>query len=247
MAVIAASILDADFANLKHEMQRVADAGVDAFSLDVMDGHFVPRATFGEFLVGQIRAWVDVPLEVHLMVEEPFGWVDRMADAGADLVMFHLEATAEPLRVVERIRARGRLPGLAVRNDTPVDDLPADVLDAVEVVNLVAVPLGWGGSASAEDTFDRIVRLRGRLDALGGRVAIEVDGGVKPDNATKYVEAGADMLTSGTGIYHSPDARQAVRRLLESTRDERDEVARRRLERFLALPSRSHVHGATRG
>src|SRR5215217_9693384 len=95
MAVISASILDADYANLRQEIERVAEAGVDAFSLDVMDGHFVPRATFGEFLVGPIRTWTDVPLEVHLMVTEPLEWVDRMADAGADLVMFHVEATSE--------------------------------------------------------------------------------------------------------------------------------------------------------
>jgi ribulose-phosphate 3-epimerase len=243
MAVISASILDADYANLRHEIERVADAGVDAFSLDVMDGHFVPRATFGEFLVGQIRAWVELPLEVHLMVTEPIEWLDRMVDAGADLVMFHVEAADEPMRVVERIRARGRLPGLAVRNDTPIDALPVDVLEAVDAVNLVAVPLGWGGSASAADTFERIARLRERLDETGGRVAIEVDGGIKPQNAARYADAGADMLTSGTGIYHAPDATEAVRTLLRTTRGEGDELARRRLEPFLAVPSRANADG----
>jgi ribulose-phosphate 3-epimerase len=246
MAVISASILDADFGNLRHEVVRVAEAGVDAFSLDVMDGAFVPRATFGELLVGQIREWVDLPLEVHLMVRDPSSWVERMVEAGADLVMFHLEAARDPMTVIERIRRHGRLPGLAVRNDTSIANVPDEILAAVDVVNLVAVKLGWGGSASAGDTFERIAELRARLDAMGAGTAIEVDGGVKPENATGYVEVGADMLTSGTGIYHAPDAAEAVRALSASTRGEADDLARRRLATFLSVPSRSAAGRAIR-
>jgi ribulose-phosphate 3-epimerase len=238
MAVIAASILDADFGDLRYEVRRVAEAGVDAFSLDVMDGAFVPRATFGELLVGQIRSWVDRPLEVHLMVQDPASWVDRMAEAGADLVMFHLEATRDALAVIELIRRHGRVPGLAIRNDTPIRRIPDETLAAVDVVNLVAVRLGWGGSASAGDTFERIAELRARIDAAGLSTAIEVDGGIKPDNAAGYVGAGADMLTSGTGIYHAADPAEAVRTLKAATRGEADDAARRRLEPFLSVPSR---------
>lgn len=237
MAVIAASILDADFSRLKDEMLRVVDAGIDAFSLDVMDGHFVPRCTFGELLVTQIRSWVDVPLEVHLMVQRPETWVRRMSDAGADMVMFHLEATDDPLAVAELIRVEGRVVGLALRHDTPVDAIASEVLAAVDVVNLVAVPVGWGGGASAEDTFDRIAHLRERIEATGRTTAIEVDGGVKPSNATVYVDAGADMLTSGTGIYHARDVAEAVTTLRTSTRGRRDDDARRRLAQYLAVPS----------
>lgn len=241
MAVIAASILDADFSDLRREIERVADAGVDAFSLDVMDGHFVPRLTFGDFLVARIRSWIDLPIEVHLMVEEPSTWVQRMSDAGADLVMFHLEATSDPAAVVRRIRSERRAVGLAVRLDTPIDAIPSPLLEAVDVVNLVAVPLGWGGASSAADTFERIGRLRSRIDELGTRTAIEVDGGVKPDNASGYTRAGADMLTSGTGIYHAPDAAKAVATLRSSTSGPGDAEARRRLEPFLAVPSAKPV------
>jgi ribulose-phosphate 3-epimerase len=237
MAVIAASILDADFSRLKDEMTGVVDAGIDAFSLDVMDGHFVPRLTFGEILIAQIRTWVDVPIEVHLMVERPERWVQRTCDAGADMVMFHLEAADDPSAVVGLIRAERRVAGLALRNDTPVGDVPSDLLAAVDVVNLVAVPLGWGGSASAEDTFERIAALRERIDGIGADTAIEVDGGVKPANASRYVDAGADMLTSGTGIYHAPDVSEAVATLRDSTRGPRDGLARRRLAPFLSVPS----------
>jgi ribulose-phosphate 3-epimerase len=236
MAVICASILDADYAALRAEIVRVADAGVDAFSLDVMDGRLVPRTTFGDELVKHVRGWVDVPLEVHLMVEEPERWIEPMCDAGADMVVFHLEATEDAMGAIETIRARGRCAGIALDMRTPVERITDELIGALDLVNLVAVPLGFGGSASASDTLERIAELRRRVDALGATMAIEVDGGVKPDNAANYAQAGADMLTSGTGIYHSPDIAEAVTTLKATTRDG-DEVARARLERFFAKPS----------
>ena len=160
MAIITASILDADFARLEHEVTRVAAAGVDAFSLDVMDDHFVPRLTFGDHVVARARNWVKLPIEIHLMVDRPETWVQRMCDAGADMVVFHLEAAADPFDVVERIRAEERLRGHGPRLDTPIEQIPDDLLAAVDLVNLVAVPLGYGGSASAADIFDRIEALR---------------------------------------------------------------------------------------
>jgi ribulose-phosphate 3-epimerase len=180
---------------------------------------------------------VDLPIEVHLMVDRPETWVRRMADAGADMIVFHLEASPDPFDVVERIRAERRLAGLALRHETPVDEVPDDLLAAVDLVNLVAVPLGFGGSASVADTFERIAELRARIDAAGRDVGIEVDGGVKPSNAVRYVEAGADMLTVGTGIYHAPDVEDAVRTLRETTAGPADERARARLRRFLSTPS----------
>ncbi len=245
MAIITASILDADFGRLEHEVTRVAAAGVDAFSLDVMDGHFVPRLTFGDYVVARVRDWVDLPIEIHLMVDRPAMWVQRMCDVGADMLVFHLEATDNPFDVVERIRAEERAAGVALRFDTPVEQIPDDLLAAVDLVNLVAVPLGYGGSVSAVDTFDRIAALRERIEAAGLQTAIEVDGGVKPSSALRYVQAGADMLTVGTGIYHAPDVGEAVRALRESTRVGGD-VARDRLGRFLSVPSSSPVDDASR-
>ena len=236
MAVICASILDADYADLRNEIVRVAEAGVDAFSLDVMDGRLVPRTTFGDELVRHVRGWVDLPLEVHLMVQEPERWLEPMCDAGADMVVFHLEATEDPLAAIETIRTRGRCAGIALDMRTPTDHVTDELIRALDLVNLVAVPLGFGGSASASDTFERIGELRRRVDALGATMAIEVDGGVKPDNASGYAEAGADMLTSGTGIYHSPDIAEAVATLRSTTRDG-DDRAKQRLERFLSKPS----------
>jgi ribulose-phosphate 3-epimerase len=246
MAVIAASILDADFARLEHEVTRVASAGVDAVSLDVMDGHFVPRLTFGDAVVARIRGWIDLPIEVHLMVERPETWVRPMCDAGADMVLFHLEAARDPFEVVRRIRVERRLAGIALKHETTIDDVTDDLLAAIDLINLVAVPLGYGGSASVADTFERIAELRQRIDTGGFDVAIEVDGGVKPANAMRYVEAGADMLTAGTGIYHAADVEEAVRTLRDSTRGPADERARGRLDRFLSVPSSEPVDDAGR-
>jgi ribulose-phosphate 3-epimerase len=246
MAVIVASILDADFARLEHEVTRAAAAGVDAVSLDVMDGHFVPRLTFGDAVAARVRGWIDLPIEVHLMVERPETWVQPMCDAGADMVVFHLEAASDPFEVTDRVRAQERLAGVALRHETPIQDLPDDLLAAVDLVNLVAVPLGFGGSASVADTFERIAELRERIDAGGLDVGIEVDGGVKPSNAARYVEAGADMLTVGTGIYHAPDVGEAVRTLRHTTMGPADERARARLDRFLSIPSSEPVEDAAR-
>ena len=246
LAIIAASILDADFARLEHEVARVAAAGVDAVSLDVMDGHFVPRLTFGDIVAARIRSWIDLPIEIHLMVERPETWVRPMCDAGADMIVFHLEAANDPFEVIERIRTEERLAGIALKHETSIDEVPDGLLAAVDLVNLVAVPLGYGGSASVADTFERITELRERIDAGGLDVAIEVDGGVKPTNAVRYVEAGADMLTVGTGIYHAADVDEAVRTLRDTTTGPADGRARARLHRFLSVPSTETVDGAAR-
>ena len=237
MAVISASILDADFSQLRDEVERVANAGVDAFSLDVIDGHFAPRITFGEYIVALVRNWILLPIEVHLMVERPETFVERMCEAGADLILFHLEATDDAKGIVDYLRSEGRCAGVAVKEDTPIDAIPDELLGAVDVVNLLSVPIGFGGSPSAPDTLERIAYLRRRADALGVSLGIEVDGGVKPANAGGYVEAGADMLTVGTGIYHAADAAEAVRTLETATAGPADADARRRLHAFLDAPA----------
>lgn len=227
MAIIAASILDADFANLQSEVNRVVRAGVDMFTLDIMDGRFAPRITFGDYIVACIRNWVDVPLEVHLMIDEPERSVENFLDVGVDLVVFHLEATKRHREIISAVRERDRAVGMALLSDTPVERVFEWVGD-LDVVNFLAVPVGFGGQKSAPDTLDRIQRLRRFAEGVNPNLVIEVDGGVKPSNAAAYVEAGADMLTVGTGIYHAPDVNEAVRLLHETTAGPRDKLARKR-------------------
>jgi ribulose-phosphate 3-epimerase len=246
MAVIAASVLDADFSRFQCEVSRVAQAGVDGFSIDVMDGHFVPRVTFADYVVALIRNWTDLPLEAHLMVEKPEQWIQKICDAGADMIVFHLEATSRHEGVISHIRSEGRCAGLAVKEDTPLAEIPDELLASVDLVNLLSVPIGFGGSPSAPDTFDRIRKLRERSAAVNPGLAIEVDGGVKPNNAADYVAAGADMLTVGTGIYRAANVDEAVRTLRTSTEGAVDEEARVRLARFLDIPSSTPVDDAAR-
>jgi ribulose-phosphate 3-epimerase len=236
VAVISASILDADFSRLHEEVESAARAGVDAFSLDVMDGHFVPRITFGAREVAFVRGWTRLPIEVHLMVDRPERLVGPMCDAGADLILFHVEATDQAGLIVDRVRESGRGVGIALKAETPLSALSDELLRRVDLVNFLAVPAGFGGNQSAPDTFDRTADLRARIEKLELQVAIEVDGGVKPESAKRYADAGADMLTVGTGIYKADDRTLAVRTLHETTAGPADAEARKRLAHFLAVP-----------
>jgi ribulose-phosphate 3-epimerase len=246
MTLIAASILDADYARLQEEVTRVDAAGVDAFTLDIMDGHFAPRITFGDHIAAKIREWTRLPIEVHLMVNEPERWARRFCDAGADLIIFHIEAACSPLEVVKGVRAEGRSVGIALLSETPVEAIPDPLLVEIDLVNLLAVPVGFGGNFAASDTLLRVKELRRRADALGTDLAIEVDGGVKPGNASEFVRAGVDMLTVGTGIYHAPDVDTAVHALRSEAAAGNVDEAKHRLELFLSRPSRKPVDDESR-
>lgn len=240
MSIIVASILDADWLNLRSEIERVDAAGVDAFSVDVMDGHFAPRITFGAQYLAQIRNWTDLPIEAHLMIANPEGSLEIFCDAGADQVVFHTEATDAPMRLIEYVRERELCVGVAIQVDTPVSALSDDVLRHVDVVNLLAVPIGFGGAATAGDTEVRIAELRRRGEDLGNAFAIEVDGGVKPSNCAQYAVAGADLLTIGTGIYKSGNYDEAVTEARNALSPFRD-ASRPRVADFVSVPSSRHV------
>ncbi len=232
MAIIAASILDADFGNLRVEVDRVAQAGVDMFTLDITDGSFAPRITFGDYAVTRIRGWTDLPLEVHLMIEEPERSFENFLDTGVDLVMFHWEATKRHGTIISAVHERNRAVGMALLAGTPVECV-FDWVRELDVVNFLTVPVGFGGQKSAPDTTQRVKRLREFAKEVNPNLVIEIDGGVKPHNAATYADAGADMLTVGTGIYHAPNVEEAVRRLREETAGTRDELARHRGAAFL--------------
>ncbi len=243
MAIIAASILDADFSNLRGEIEEVDRAGVDAFTLDVVDGHFAPRITFGDYVVACVRTWTSLPIEAHLMIQSPERWVERFIDVGADLVLFHLEATTVHGEVIAEIRGRNRSAGMAILASTPVEQM-FEWVQSVDVVNFLAVPAGFGGHQSAPDTVQRIEVLRAVADQVNPNLVIEVDGGIKPENAKAYVAAGADMLTVGTGIYHARSRMEAVRRLKTGTTGPADTIGRSRGSSFLQRRERSPLDRA---
>jgi ribulose-phosphate 3-epimerase len=209
---VAPSILSADFARLRDQVQEVLDAGARVIHVDVMDGHFVPPITVGPLIVGALSeqvAAVGGMLDVHMMVERPERQVEEFARAGADSVTFHAEATAHAARVIELLREHDTGVGLAINPGTPVEAV-RELADAVDMVLCMTVNPGWGGQTFIEHSLDKLRRLRG---LLGEQVALEVDGGIDPETAPRCREAGATVFVAGTAIFGSPDPGEAYRAL----------------------------------
>ncbi len=201
MISIEASILSADFASLGQEAQTAECAGVDAIQIDVMDGRFVPNITFGPGIVRALRPHVDLPLDVHLMIVEPGRHLSSFAEAGADRLIIHQEATPHLHRLLQSIVDMGIEAGVSVNPGTPLTVLE-EVLDLVDLIQIMTVNPGWGGQAFLHSQLDKIQRLRLMLEERGLDVSIGVDGGIDPTTAPLVVEAGATMLVSGSGIYN---------------------------------------------
>ncbi|WP_084073093.1 ribulose-phosphate 3-epimerase [Demequina sp. NBRC 110052] len=199
---IAPSILSADFANLERDITRVASA--DWLHVDVMDGHFVPNLTLGLPVLERLAEVSPLPVDAHLMIENPDHWAPRYAEAGATSVTFHLEAAEDPVRIAKDLRALGARASVAVRPGTPVDSL-LDVLREFDMVLVMTVEPGFGGQAFMPETMPKVTALREHATRLGHSLRIEVDGGVARDTVPTVVEAGADVLVAGSAIYGADD------------------------------------------
>jgi ribulose-phosphate 3-epimerase len=209
MPKVAASILSADFSRLRAEVERVESAGVDIIHLDVMDGRFVEVVTFDYRLVGKVNAWTTLPLDVHLMVEEPLDWVEPMVNAGADYLTIHYEADRDPRDLLAEVRRRGARSGLAINPGTPFDVL-TPFLSEIDLLLLMSVEPGYAGQSFDERVMAKIARAREQIRSLGLSVEIEVDGGVKPALAGRLIDAGVDILVAATAIFQADDMRRAV-------------------------------------
>ena len=206
---ILPSMLLCDFSNLEREIRRLEEAGIAGLHLDVMDGQFVPNFTYGLPIVEAVRKLTDLPLDVHLMMNEPQEYIQRFFDAGSDIMTIHVEAVREPREVLQQIRDIGAGSGLGLNPDTPLSMVEPS-LDLCDLVLVMSVPAGFGGQAFREESLGRIefLRAKGHSDLL-----IEVDGGVNASTISRCTEAGADLLVVGSAIFLQDSYEDAVRHL----------------------------------
>ena len=236
MAILLASLLDADWSNLEKEVRSADVAGVDGFSVDICDGQFVPRFTFGPQIVSKIRNMTDLPMEVHLMVSTPERFVEQYCDAGADQIIFHVETTKDPFALINYVKSRGLCVGLALCLESPVDLITDEMIASIDAVNFMTIPVGYGGQKASEETLKKVESLRKRAESINPHLALEMDGGMKSYNCSKYVDAGADVIIMGTAIYKSDNYANAVNEAKKNLLAN-DVESKERLKRFLEGPS----------
>jgi ribulose-phosphate 3-epimerase len=209
---IAPSILASNLAKLADEVKKVAEGGADVIHFDVMDGHFVPNLSLGIPVLASLRKATRLPLDVHLMIEQPEEYIEEFIHAGADRVLVHQEATVHLDRALEMIRENGAQAGAAINPATPVVML-SDVLDKLDTVLVMSVNPGFGGQKFIPNAFEKIRQLNQWRARYNAAFRIEVDGGVDLENAAELAQAGANTLVAGTSIFHTPDPAAAARQM----------------------------------
>jgi ribulose-phosphate 3-epimerase len=207
--IIAPSILAANVGNLAHDIKYVVNAGADWIHVDVMDGSFVPPITFGDNVVSIARSATAVPLDVHLMIQNPDLHLERFKDAGSTRIIVHQEACQHLHRTLGEINSLGIKAGVAINPGTPVETV-FDVLDLVDLVLVMTVNPGWGGQKFIESSLKKIAHLKEHILKIKKNILIEVDGGINNETAKQCVEAGANVLVAGSYIYGAQDRKMAI-------------------------------------
>ncbi len=214
---IAPSLLSADFGRLAEEIGAVEKAGADLLHVDIMDGRFVPNITIGPPVVAAIKRCAKLPLDVHLMIVEPERYIEAFADAGADILTVHAEATPHLQRAVARVRELGKKAGVSLNPSTSLSAIEW-VLTDIDMVLIMSVNPGFGGQEYLPSMTGKIELLRSQLVRSGLSVDIEVDGGIKTDNVAEVVRAGANVIVSGSGIFKTKDYGKTISEMRENIR-----------------------------
>jgi ribulose-phosphate 3-epimerase len=214
MAIIAPSILAADFLNLQKECTMLNESEADWFHLDVMDGVFVPNISYGLPVIEQITKATTKPCDVHLMIMEPGRYAEAFQKAGASILTVHIEACPHLHRNIQQIKSLGMQAGVAINPHTPVESLK-DILMDIDLVNIMSVNPGFGGQSFIPHTMQKIRDLKKMISERGLHVKIEVDGGVTIENAHALLHAGADVLVAGNTVFKSADPKATIKKLKE--------------------------------
>jgi ribulose-phosphate 3-epimerase len=212
MVEIAPSILSADFTRLGEQIAAAERGGASYIHVDVMDGHFVPNITLGPFVVKAVRRATRLPIDAHLMIEDPDRYVGDFARAGANLISVHPEATYHLHRTLNFIREAGCRAGVVLNPATPLAAVE-EVIGDVDYVLLMSVNPGFGGQEFIASSVDKLRRLAALIRSRGARARVEIDGGIGPDNAAEVAAAGAEILVAGSAVFGAPDPAEAVRQL----------------------------------
>jgi ribulose-phosphate 3-epimerase len=209
MGKLSVSILSADLAHLADQVKLI-EAHADAIHIDIMDAHFAPPITFGPVVVASLRPYTDRVLHGHLMVDAPENLFDELAEAGMDIVSFHVEAVDDPALIIGKARGAGMGVGMTVSPQTPVDRI-SPYLEDLDDVMIMSVHPGWAGQTFIPEALPKLEAARAEIDRRGLKTDVEIDGGVKLDNAKRCVDAGASVLVVASAIYQTPDPPAAAR------------------------------------
>lgn len=209
MIKLAPSILSADFARLLEDVKKVEKAGCEYLHIDVMDGHFVPNITLGPAIVKSLRKDVNMVFDTHLMIENPDDYIKDFVDAGSDLIVVHAEACRHLHRTIQNIKSYNVNVGVALNPATSIESIK-HIIEDVDMVLIMTVNPGFGGQSFIESMLEKIKELKQLIDDKNLNVDIQVDGGIKPDNIHKVVEAGANIIVAGSAIFNSENIEETV-------------------------------------
>jgi ribulose-phosphate 3-epimerase len=212
---IAPSILSADFSRLRDEIQAVEKAGADWVHVDIMDGHYVPNITIGPVVVESVRKVTRMPLDVHLMITDPDKYAPEFIKAGADWISVHPDTCKDPMKSLDKIRALGAKASIAVNPDVPLEKVEA-YLAHLDMILMMTVFPGFAGQAFIEDVLPKIEKVRKMITERKLPILIEADGGIKADNIGRVVQAGAEVIVSGSGVFKTPDYAETIRKMRQA-------------------------------